>query len=172
MEIRCFFSDTICYYSKNNIMPERKANIYGNIFNRFVEDRMKHILEKHPNAKFMFYNQKIAYFIDKSLRKYTVCVNEKILLDLLDDKVYMRYWAGNYVPVLPSLLTDSKSLSFEQLHEKLDQGNEFIVQRNHSSGGFGTFYLNSQNRMLQDLKGNYNELFIVSPYVKIIFRLI
>ena len=160
------FSDAICYYSENNITSKRKANIYGDIFNSFVEDRMKQILEKHPNAKFMFYNQKIIYFIDKSLRKYAVCVNEKILLDLLDDKVYMRYWAGNYVPVLPSLLTDSKSLSFEQLHEKLDKGNEFIVQRNHSSGGFGTFYLTNQNLMLQNLKENYNELYIVSPYIK------
>ena len=160
------FSDSICYYSNNNITSERKANIYGTIFNSFVEDRMKQILKKQPNAKFIFYNQKIAYYIDKSLRKYVVCVNEKSLLDLLDDKIYMRYWAGNYVPVLPSVLTDSKSLSFKQLHEKLDKGNEFIVQQNHSSGGLGTFYLNRQNLMLQDLKENYNELFIVSPFIK------
>ncbi len=160
------FSDAICYYSQKNILSERKAHIYGNIFNSFVETKIKQILKKHPDAKFMFYNQKIVYYINKKLRKYAVCINTRSLLELFADKVYMRYWAGNYVPVLPSLLIDSKSLSYEILQEKLDRGTEFIVQQNNSSGGFGTFYLNKRNNVIENLRENYNELFIVSPYVK------
>lgn len=159
------FLDAICYYSQNNKMPERNAHIYGEIFNSFVEDQMKKKIEEHPNAKFLFYNQKIVYSLHKSLRKYVICVNEKRLLEILTNKIYMRYWAGNYVPVLPSLLIDSKSLSFDLLHQKLDKSNEFIVQQSNNSGGFGTFYMSDKNHMLSTLKEDYNELFIVSSYV-------
>ena len=123
---------------------------------------MKKKIEEHPNAKFLFYNQKIVYSLHKSLRKYVICVNEKSLLEILTNKIYMRYWAGNYVPVLPSLLIDSKSLSFDLLHQKLDKSNEFIVQQSNNSGGFGTFYMSDKNHMLSTLKEDYNELFIVS----------
>lgn len=159
------FSEAICFYSQNNFMAERKSYIYGKSFNSFVEEQMERIIESHPDAQFMFYNQKIAYFIDKSLRKYIICVNEKNLLDIMANKIYMRCWAGNFVPVIPSILVDSKSLSLEELHEKLDKRNEFIVQQNNNSGGFGTFYLSNENQMLSFLKEKYNELFIVSPYM-------
>lgn len=160
------FSESICFYSQNNLMPERKAHIYGKEFNSYVEDQMKRIVESHPDAQFMFYNQKTAYFVDKALRKYVICVNERNLLDIMANKIYMRYWIGNFIPVLPSIVVDSKSLSIEELHEKLDKGNEFIVQQNNNSGGFGTFYLSSKNQMLSFLKEKYNELFIVSPYME------
>lgn len=159
------FSEAICFYSQNNCNTKRKAHIYGNTFNSFVEKQMKRIIERHPDAQFIFYNQKIAYFIDKSLKKYVICVNERNILDIMANKIYMRYWIGNFVPVLPSIVVDSKSLSIEELHEKLDMGTEFVVQQNNNSGGFGTFYLSSENEMLSFLKEKYNELFIVSPYM-------
>ncbi len=159
------FSEAICYYSSKNYMEERKAHIYGKTFNSFVETEMKRIIKNHPDVEFIFYNQKIAHLIDISLKKYAICVNERNLLDIMENKIYMRYWAGNYVPVLPSLLVDSKSLCIKELHEKLDKRNEFVVQQNNNSGGFGTFYLTGENNMLPILKENYSEIFIVSPYI-------
>lgn len=160
------FSESICYYSYNNSVSYREAHIYGKKFVDYVENKMNYILQFHPEAKFIFYNPKIAYQLDVKLRKDVLCLNRKYILDLLSDKIYMRYWLGNYVPVLPSIIQDSSYLSFEELENKLGISNAYIVQKNKSSGGFGTFYISEDNHMIDLLREMYNELFIVSPYIE------
>lgn len=159
------FSDAICYYSDNNLTSTRKANIFGSKFNKFIKEKMLKILNTHPEAKFIFYNPKIAYRLDSTLRKYVECLNEVALLDMLNDKIYTRYWLGNYIPVLPSIIIDSKNLSFETLEEELGYAEQYVVQRNRSSGGLGTYLLSKENKMLSTLQNEFHELFIVSPYI-------
>lgn len=158
--------DKICYFSETNSMPQRKANIYGTLFLEFVKKKMLNILSYHSDAKFIFYNPKIAYSLDKDLQKYVICLNDKYVLDILSNKIYTRYWFGAYVPVLPSILLESKGLSFDEFSNKLGESDEYIVQKNSSSGGFGTFCVSKENGMLPFLQELYNELLIVSPYIK------
>ena len=168
-DIDCFndpiFSDTVCYYSDRNRQRVREANIYGSKFNKFIEKRMLQILEEHPNAKFIFYNPRIAYQLDISLRQHILCLNDNNLLDMLNDKIYTRYWLRHYVPVLPSVIVDAPNLSFQELEESLCPSEQYVVQQNKSSGGLGTFILAKENDMLPFLKNSYKELFIVSPYI-------
>ena len=118
------FQDKICYFSQANPMPQRKANIYGTPFLEFVKKRMLDILSYHSNAKFIFYNPKIAYSLDKYLQKYVICLNDKNILDILSNKIYTRYWFGAYVPVLPSILLESRGLSFNEFRDKLGEADE------------------------------------------------
>lgn len=168
-DIDCFqdtlFSDSICYYSDNNLQAFRESKIYGSNFNKFIEKNMLQILEQHSDAQFIFYNPKTAYHLDKSLRQYVLCLNDNNLLNLLNDKVYTRYWLRRYVPVLPSVVLDSPYLSFEELGDSLGCSEEYVVQQNKSSGGLGTFILTKENGMLSVLKKNYKELFIISLYI-------
>lgn len=159
------FKEHICYYSKNNQQTYRETHIYGSLFLKFIKSKMEKIIFQHPNAKFIFYNPKIAYNLDENLRNYVICLNEKYILELLSNKIYTRYWMGNYVPVLPSVLIDSQSLSFVELDDRLGSSDAYVIQQNKSSGGFGTFYLSHQNQMLTKLRETYNEIFLVSPYV-------
>ena len=147
-------------------MSQRKANIYDTTFLDFVRKRMNSILRNHPNAKFIFYNPKTAYSLDKDLQKHVICLNDKYVLNLLSNKIYTRYWFGAYIPVLPSILLESRGLSFDELSNKLGESHEYIVQKNHSSGGFGTFLVSKDNNMLSFLQESYNELLLVSPYIK------
>ncbi len=158
--------ETICYYSEKNHLLYRKAHIYGKTFLEFIKERMEKVLESHPNAQFIFYNPKIAYSLSNNLRQHTICLNDKYILDLLSNKIYTRYWFGNYVPVIPSILLDSQSISFTELNHKLLETETYIVQKNNSSGGFGTFFVSKENNMINFLKKTYNELFIVSPYIE------
>lgn len=160
------FKESICYYSEKNPSSDRKAHIYGNVFIEFIKNKMKNLLELHPEARFIFYNPKIAYSLDEHLRNYVLCLNEKFILDLLSDKIYTRYWMGNYVPVLPSLLEDSHHLSFAELDKKLGEAEAYVLQQNRSSGGFGTFYAAKKEQTLNTLREMYNELLIISPYVE------
>lgn len=162
---RCI-KDTICYYSNKNPMPYRKAHIYGETFLKFVESKMKCILQTYSEAKFIFYNPKIAYSLSAELQQNILCLNEKYVLDLLNNKIYTRYWFGSYVPVLPSILLDSRSISFDELNNKLTKAEAYIVQKNNSSGGFGTFFVSENNGMLDYVNKFYNELFIISPYIQ------
>lgn len=160
------FSEKICYYSDSNPQEIRQADIYGNIFTEFISCKMTEILSIHPHAQFIFYNPKIAYSIDYSLRQYILCLNDNKLLDLLSDKIYTRYWFGHYVPALPSIIIDSPNLSFNELETNFMKSKQYVVQKNKSSGGFGTFIISESNHMLENIRDNYRELFIVSPYVK------
>lgn len=160
------FKESICYFSNRNPTLYRKAHIYGKTFLEFIENKMTFVLQLHPEAEFIFYNPKIAYDLNADLRKHILCLNKKYILDLLSDKIYTRYWMGNYVPVLPSLLQDSQYLSFSELEKKLTISNAYVVQKNRSSGGFGTFYVSRENKTLDLLRETYNELFIVSPYIE------
>lgn len=159
------FSETICYHSNNNIKKYREANIYGSKFNNFIHDNMQKILTEHPEAKFFFYNPRIAYYLNDSLRESVMCLNKCNLLDLLNDKIYTRYWLGRYVPVLPSIIIDSPNLSFKEIEKGLCYAEQYVAQQNKSSGGLGTFILSRLNNMISQLKNNYRELFIVSPYI-------
>ncbi len=156
----------ICYFSEANPMSQRKANIYGTPFLTFVEKNMCNILYHHSNAKFIFYNPKIVYSLDKDLQKYVICLNNKYVLGILGNKIYTRYWFGAYVPVIPSVLLESKGLSFNEFSDKLGESDAYIVQKNSSSGGFGTFFVTKENDMLSFLQKSYNELLMVSPYIK------
>ena len=159
------FSNKICYYSDQNVQEFRVANIYGNKFNKFIEKKMLQILTEHPDAKFIFYNPKIAYQLEITLRQHILCLNDNNLLNLLNDKIYTRYWLRHYVPVLPSVIMDVPNLSFQELENSLGHAEQYVVQQNKSSGGFGTFILTRENGILSFLKENYKELFIVSPYI-------
>ena len=161
-----YIQDKICYFSERNPMSQRKANIYGTPFLDFVKKKMSSILSHHPNAKFIFYNPKTAYSLDKDLQKQVICLNDKCILSILSNKIYTRYWFGAYVPVLPSILLESRGLSFVELSNKLGESHEYIVQKNNSSGGFGTFVVTKGNNMLSFLQESYNELLIVAPYIK------
>lgn len=159
------FSEHICYFSEGNNCCVRKASIYGSEFNQYIEQRMEKILQRHPNAKFIFYNQKTAYSIHSCYRSHIVCLNPEKLINILADKIYMRYWMGNHVLVLPSLLISSRQLSFEELESHLCPSEEYVIQKNGSSGGFGTFCLSKGNGMLELLREGTADLLIVSPYL-------
>ena len=169
-DVDCFsdtlFSEKICYYSDSNPQEIRKENIYGDTFNKFISNKMTEILSIHPCAQFIFYNPKIAYSINHSLQQHILCLNDKNLLDMLSDKIYTRYWLNRYVPVLPSTIVDSPNLLLDELETNFMVSEQYIAQKNKSSGGFGTFIISKTNHMIEDIRNNYKELFIVSPYIK------
>lgn len=169
-DVDCFsdtlFSEKICYYSDSNPQEIRKENIYGDTFNKFISNKMTEILSIHPCAQFIFYNPKIAYSINPSLQQHILCLNDKNLLDMLSDKIYTRYWLNRYVPVLPSTIVDSPNLLLDELETNFMVSEQYIAQKNKSSGGFGTFIISKTNHMIEDIRNNYKELFIVSPYIK------
>lgn len=169
-DVDCFsdtlFSEKICYYSDSNPQEIRKENIYGDTFNKFISNKMTEILSIHPCAQFIFYNPKIAYSINHSLQQHISCLNDKNLLDMLSDKIYTRYWLNRYVPVLPSTIVDSPNLLLDELETNFMVSEQYIAQKNKSSGGFGTFIISKTNHMIEDIRNNYKELFIVSPYIK------
>ncbi|MET3742491.1 radical SAM protein [Faecalicatena orotica] len=158
------FSDSICYFTDKNPQAIRMLHIYDPSYKQFIIKEMNRILKDHSDAAFIFYNPKIAYNIPAELRSKVKCLNTKYLLELLSDKIYTRFWLAGHVPVLPSRLLESQSLTFQTLEEKVCPSEHYVVQQNKNSGGFGTYYVSKENTVLSELKNKTKEVFIVSPY--------
>lgn len=156
----------IAFYSSDNIQTTRSNIPYGKEYDKFLENHIHTILKQNPQAKFMFYNPKLAYSLPEYLHSNFICINSLRLLNKISDKVYTRFWLSKSIPTLPTVLLSGSELNFVDL-ERLFQGyDSFIVQENRSSGGFGTYILTKENSSKLQQKLYNDDIYIVSPYLR------
>ena len=134
----------------------------------FIEQSVDRILKREPDAKFMFYNPSSVYRLgldEKYGKEHFVCLNNKELLNQVNDKRCFRHMIQNIVPVLPSIERTRADCDYDDLIESLKEGRfedhndygvpvpdiqydpepRFIIQAPISSGGAGTFMLSREN---------------------------
>lgn len=134
----------------------------------FIETNITEIIKNDPNAKFMFYNPYTVYRLNLD-EKYGVdhfiCLNDKNLLECVNNKRSFRELVKDVVPLLPIAERTRADCDYDDLLEAKEQGEfadnndyqrnvpeiqydddlQFIVQAPVSSGGAGTFILNRKN---------------------------
>ena len=168
----CFFSLSITSWGSNkngNIAYCKKFNtrdIDNEIKRNFIIDKLKELL-LNKNYKVMFYSPTLAYSLLKlcpDFKNNFICLNSKSILDLLDNKINTRLWLSNYMPVLKTALLSSLDCQIQNLKSLFPNYSNFIIQEPRSSGGLGTFLINSYNCMdvLSELK--QDSLYLVSGY--------
>lgn len=134
----------------------------------FIEDSVRKILKKDSNAKFMFYNPSTVYrlnFDQKFGIEHFVCLNDRDILERVNNKRSFRTLIKGMVPLLPVIERTRTDCDYDDLFEAkqdgafIDQNDygervpdiqydtdlQFIVQAPVSSGGSGTFILNQRN---------------------------
>lgn len=134
----------------------------------FIENSVKEILTKDPNAKFMFYNPLTVYRLDFDRKfgiDHFVCLNGRDILDCVNNKRNFRMLIDGTVPLLPVIERTRADCDYDDLLEakrngaftdrndygeqvpdiQYDPNLQFIVQAPVSSGGSGTFILNQEN---------------------------
>lgn len=142
-----FFGDgkngNICLsqISKNRINHNRDSVI----FLEFYEKAMQQILDKNNNAKFMFYNPIVSYFLAEKFRKNIICLNDLDVLKILNDKILCKLWLKNSVQMLENVQMFGKEISIDHLNNILGIGDAYVIQLPISSGGIGTYILNKDN---------------------------
>lgn len=167
------YSGSITFYGSNrkgNISlfhddSERLNHNSDNIvFENFYSEAMHSVLKKDPKALFMFYNQSMAYKVDKKLQKKIICVNSESLLKILNNKILCKIWLKQCVPMLPNVQILNNELSMEYAKSLFPGFDKFVLQPDISSGGHGTFLITEEN--CTEIKEQLNEkvLYSLSPY--------
>ncbi len=167
------FDCSITFYGtnqKNNYAFcnwNRVLTSYNNQFEDFViEHLQKKISEKHE-VKIHFYNSTFAYRIisrQPDLANYIVNLNPLAILNLLNHKTISRLWLSNTVNVPAFSLLSKPECTISNLRKKFIGYSSFVIQKNISGGGTGTYIINQNNEETIMRALTEDELYLISPY--------
>ncbi len=170
-----FFNGTVTLYgsgvgSNSSYCSSRKRRINHNVFNedqvRFIDDELMNKVHENPDVRFMSYDPNQAFNCSKEIVERTVCLNEKALMDKMNDKIAFRNWAKSMCNVQISKLLFGSQCSYENLCNLFVGYDTFVIQAVQASGGEGTFILTFQNCLTVAHKLSQSERYMVSGYEK------
>lgn len=169
-----YFDFSITFYGSNcennAAFSTKKRNnaSYTKSFIDFTKKNLKRILENNSDVEIHFYNTVFAYkmlTVYPEIEPYIVNINAQIVLNTLRHKTLSRLWLNNYVDTPAICLLDKNNCSIKLLKKKFGTDfDRFIIQKNYSGGGEGTYLIDSSNinTLLNSLKKD--ELYLISPY--------
>ena len=113
----------------------------------FFLSEMRKISISDPNARFICYNPKYSFFMDSELLSKTLCLNDRSIIALLNDKIQLRQWLASFSDVPKYSVVDGHRINYEFLKKRMPGCDKFIIQKSEGSGGYGTFILTSDNKL-------------------------
>lgn len=155
------FSYTNEYRTKSNYLAE---------FTSFVLAKLDEIICIYKeNTRIHFYNNVFAHKlcdINQQLKQYVVNLNSLQILNFLRHKTLSRVWLSNTLNT-PAYTSLSKTeCKYNNLIKKFGKYGSFVLQKNFSGGGLGTYLINKKNeKLILDCLSN-DQLYLVSPYYK------
>lgn len=170
------FTGAITYYGRNEganyafCKNDIRINyIISDEFKKFVVNSIKRQLAKDINCRFMFYSQSLAHEIIAlypMCSSYIIGLNPFSLIDTLNNKLYNRLWFSNILDIIPIKILAKTECYYENVKSIFPDFTRFIIQKNISSGGRGTYLLtsDSESNVLREL--STGELYVVSPYIE------
>lgn len=132
----------------------------------FYVAAIRKIIADYPDCKFMFYNQNKAYIFGDDITCRSICCNNKMLLDNLNDKIWVRKIYSQIVNSIPSIETNYSLHNCESLFNTFDNVLNLIIQKPVSGGGTGTFVFNRENKSDIDKILKNGEKVMISPYIE------
>lgn len=163
-----FFESNICMFSENGKQYSSRGN--QNIPNKDVLNHMKQIaLEKYvcnPKCKFYFYNQMAAYNYPKEIIQNCICINDKDILEFLNNKVCIKEWFNqNGIPVVSYETFLGNEIMYAALTKHFGEHDAFVIQEAHGGGGIGTYCANCINYSNIAKRLQPFQRYLVSPYI-------
>lgn len=107
----------------------------------YIESTLLNILNKNPNAYFMFYNDLSVPNNERLIKRSFL--NDYTLINLLSDKYKIRNLFALDVDVINSKIFFTKDINYKYLKEKYNE-DKFIIQTIQGAGGNTTFVLASE----------------------------
>lgn len=170
-----FFSGTVTLYGSgigdnSSYCSCRKKRINHNVFNedqvRFIDDELLNKVHEDPNIKFMSYDPNQAFNCSKEIIERTVCLNDRSIMDKMNNKITFRNWAEKMCTVQISKLLFGSQCGYDNLCDLFVGYDTFVIQAVRASGGEGTFILTSGNCLIVENKLSQEEKYLVSGYEK------
>lgn len=142
-------------------------NIDGKFFLPYIENQMIKLIQelKDEIPQFMFYNPSMAYRLPSDLRKYVICLNDKILLNTLNDKILCKTWLSNNGINIIGFKTMLGQELISSSYKDISYAKTCVIQSNYGGGGIGTYLLQEEN--FEQYKEYLNPLgqYMISSYI-------
>lgn len=155
-----------CAFCQNNVRINSKLT---DEYKEFVIKIMNKKLSEDNNCKFLFYNQSLAHEIiavNPLFSSYIIAINTYTIITTLNNKLYNRLWLSNVIDTLPVKMLTKSECSYKNVKHIFPNYSRFVIQKNISSGGKGTYLLTSNNESCIFNELEEGELYIVSPYIE------
>lgn len=168
-----FFDYSITFYGSNkkrNVAfsnEYRQKASYSDDFTTFAINNLNTIYKRHKDIEIHFYNGVFAHKIIAkcpSYKDYVVNTNSIFILNNLRHKTLSRLWLNNSVPVPSFTLLSKDECNVDYLKRKFDGFSSFVIQKNYSGGGAGTYLINNLNESNVISRLLDHELYLVSPF--------
>lgn len=168
------FDESITYFGSNSnknsayVTTRRTPANYSKGFLNFVIEKINKIIEQYSDAEFHIYNPMFAYKIFQvcnDLKDHFKCINNYETLKWLTSKTFVREWLSKSVAVPPYALLSKKECFLKKLQSIFGNYASFIVQKDVSGGGQGTFLLSTESEENVQMQISDNSLYLVSPYL-------
>lgn len=169
-----FFDYSITFYgsNKNNNISfcskNRIRDSYSKEFVEFIIKNLDIIIKNNSETRIHFYNNTLAYKIincNPEFQQYIVNLNIPSVTNTLRHKTLSRLWLSNHANTPAFCLLSKNECQIINLQNKFsDVYNSFIIQKNYSGGGTGTYLINTvnENQIINSL--SETELYLVSPF--------
>lgn len=115
----------------------------------------------------MFYSPLKAYSLMEEfpeLSHHLISINEKMILNILNDKIHTRIWMKNHITTPNSITLHGNECTYEYL-TKIFNCDEFVIQERFSAGGLGTHLLTKENKNIIS-KMLSNKEYLISKYIE------
>lgn len=129
----------------------------------FLAKQIEQFLQQYPDARLTYFSQYHVHTLPPQVKERCFAYNDREILELLHNKINARFWLASLVPTVPSILFSGKHCNFEKIKSVFpEHGERFVVQKNHSAGGYSTFLLPE----FSTPPFSPSELLLVSPYIE------
>ena len=150
----------IAYCTNNQRINHNIENIDCHLF---FKTTLESLCEEDENVSFMFYNPALAYQYGEIIKQHTVCLNEYEILDAFSNKQRSRFLITNIIDTIPYVILKGDECYYKNICNYFVGYDEFVVQKVFSSGGEGTYRINSlSNFNFID----FEEEYLISPYIE------
>lgn len=139
----------------NHNMPDPQCDLF------FIKT-LKELCRKDASCQFMFYKPMLAYQYGEEIVQRALCLNSPELLNTFSDKRRCRYILRNIVNTIPFVILRGAECCYSNLCNYFIGHSEFVIQKAFSSGGEGTFHINSRSEI--HFLSPHDE-YLVSPYI-------
>lgn len=129
-----------------------------NDFKSFVQNKLLYFQNLDNISAFYFYDQSFAYRFPGLNIERCICINSRNILDQLNNKVIAREWIRNHVKTPETIVLPKEEITYKNLRNIFWGYRQFVAQKMISSGGKGTYLINSDTINIE------SDLYMVSPY--------
>ena len=131
---------------------------------KFYSEYMWKIIDKDPDAKFMFYSLVSTSKFDNELISHIVCNNTNEINAILNNKIECRKMLESDINLLQYKYLKGNEISYSKICELLPNYKRYVVQQPFGFAGYGTHLITKENYNTVQKMLNNEVLYSISGY--------